>query len=107
MANAWKWVVGAVVAAGLFVLVCVLRARGKKPEANRAMADVIDAWTEPKLAAQRARVDQLGVQLGQQHAEVKAAAAVVADTRARLEKKYQALELTPEEIAARLKGLRI
>lgn len=107
MARAWKWVVAALVVAGLFGLYLALRARGKKHEAVRTMADVVDAWTEPKIAAKRAELEKLKKQLGEDHEFVAGAQKDVDAAKEELRSKYQALELTPEEMEQRFKGLRV
>lgn len=107
MGRAWEWALAAVVVAGSIALWLFLRARGKKPEANRAMADVIDAWSAPRIAAKQAEVTKLKKQLGDEHALVDIAQGEVTKERVALAAKYQALELTPEEMEARFKDLRV
>lgn len=71
------------------------------------MADVIDAWTEPKLAAQRAEVERLKTKIGKSHVVIDMAQSDVDKTKEELRSKYQALALTPEEIETRFARLRV
>jgi hypothetical protein len=84
-----------------------LRTVGNKTEANRAMADAIDAWTRPRIEKKRAKLNKLKDELSANDADIAAAENEVEDIRAGLEAKYTALDLSPEEIAERTEGLRI
>jgi hypothetical protein len=105
--RAWLWVVAGLLVASLLAVWIILRMRGKKSEANRTMADVVDAWSAPRVDAARTKLTQLKGQLGAQEKDVKAAETEVAKLRDELRSKYQVLELSPEEMEQRLSGLRV
>lgn len=71
------------------------------------MADAIDSWHEPKILAARAKADKLAKEFAADSELVKDARAEVAALRTELASKYQKLELTPEEMEARFKDLRV
>ena len=71
------------------------------------MADVIDAWTQPRILVAQKKADDATKKFGDQSAEAGRAAASVVALREELKGKYTSLELTPEEIETRFKDLRI
>lgn len=107
MRRAWPWVVAAALVLGLLGLWLFLRLRGKTADANRTMADVVDAWSEPRIDAALRELDDLKKQRDVEQAQIAAAEAEVERVRQELRDKYQALDLSPEEMATRLTALRI
>lgn len=101
------WVVAGLVAAAGLALVVWLAVRGKKSEANRAMADVIDTWTEPRILIARQKAEALTRQFGEESAQAASAAVAVQAIETELKTKYTELELTPEEMETRLRALRV
>jgi len=71
------------------------------------MADAVDSWHEPKILAAKARADKLAKEFAAGSEVVKEARVEVEALRTELASKYQKLELTPEEMEARFKDLRV
>ena len=107
MRRAWVWIVAVLVAALAVAAYLAFRARGKKHDANRALADGIEAWTGPRTARQLEQLHALEQAAQRDEKAVAAARVKVDEVRADLESTYSNLDLSPEEIVARTRHLRI
>lgn len=105
--NVWKWLVGVALLALAVVVFLALRARGKKSEANAALADGIDAITKPALARREAELAKLNAAAVKDASAVAAAQLAVEASKQKLTERYKALELTPEQIAERFRNLSV
>lgn len=107
MRRAVAWLLAGCLVLGLIALWAFVRARGKKADADRILADVIEAWQRPSLDRARERATDLARQFGHENAVVRDAQKDVDKLKKELEDKYRDLELTPEEIEARFRNLRV
>ena len=107
MRKVGAWILAAVIALGLLALWLWCRSRGDKTSANGVMADTIDAWHTPRIDAARTRAEDLRAQFGGDNAIARDAQKEVNKLKATLAEKYRDLELTPEEMEARFRNLRV
>jgi hypothetical protein len=105
--TAWKWILGACILAIMVFVYFTLRARGKKGEANEALADGIDAISLPAIERKRARLTKLEAAANRDAAAVAVATAEVEEAKKVLKQRYDALDLTPEQVAERFKNLSV
>lgn len=82
----------------------MLRQRGA---ANEIMADMVDAQAAVRIRAQHEHIEQLVHKLGEAHVVVDGARAKLAEERQTLSRRYQALDLSPDEMDRRFSRLRI
>ena len=89
-----RWVIG--IAAALLALLgaLALLASRRRVDAKLAVADALDALARPQLSPHLASNNEQ-------------AATAVAETKAKLQKRYESLGLSPDEIARRYDGLSI
>lgn len=103
----WRWVLAVLLVAGAGAVWLWLRARKDVPGANRAMADIVEAWTEPKIAAKQRELDQLKKDLDANGDQIATVTAEVNTLKSDLQKKYVELDLSPAEMVDRFKNLRV
>jgi hypothetical protein len=103
----WR-VFGAVLAVAFLGAVwLVYRALGWKRAANEAVADMVDARASVRIRAQHDHIEALESKLGKDHVVVEGAKAALIDERRALTKRYESLELTPDEMELRFSRLRL
>jgi hypothetical protein len=106
VARAWKWIAAGLVVAALAAFWLFIRLRDKKT-ADATLADIVETWSKPTVDRLRQRVADLDAAKDRDEAAVAAARADVEAKRGELDQKFKDLGLTPEEIEARFRGLRI
>lgn len=101
----WKWIVGALVAGALGVVAWFKRPKPAAPVLPAAPTPIAITVSESELQLKLAALTRAQQQFGAEHEAAKVAQEAVDRARSALETMYKEHELTPEEMADRIRKL--
>jgi uncharacterized protein HemX len=105
--KSWGWILAIILVAIAIAAFLVLISRGKRKEANRALADATDAWFGKAIQNKKEKITKLEQDIEANQPKIEKLTQEIEAGKKELKRKHGNLGLTAQEIAERFANLSI